>query len=414
MKLLTKINLQYLVFSSILFLLTGVAISYTLNYIVSEEMDEKLRKMAEKVVMAINENARVPEIPLYIEAIEIPYQDEVSYYSDTVIVDVQDEENEIFRQFTSIRTLKDKTYKIIVRESQIESDELYETIAQIIGAIFLILIISLIVVNNRIAIRIWRPFKSNLLRIREFSLNDLSPIELQKTSIEEFQQLNTVITALTERVILDFKSVKQFSEDASHEFQTPLSIISTKLENLMSDSQLSQELLEQLKVIYSSALRLSRLNRNLLLLTKIENKQFKDAKALSLQELVRNKLEEFVELIELNRLCVTTQILNDTMVTMSPTLADIMLNNLISNAVNHTPAGGTIDVKIQDRELAISNDGDHGIAEPDKIFDRFYKENKSSKSVGLGLAIVKKICDSQSITIKYSFSNRKHQFTFIF
>ena len=414
MKLLHKINIQYLAFSSVVFVLTGIAISYALNYIVAEEMDEKLTKMSDKVVMAIHENDRIPEIPIFIEVIEIPYRDEGLYFSDTTIVDEGEAEQEDYRQLTATKNIKGHTYRIIVRESQIESDELFETIAQIVGGIFLILIITMFFINYRITKSIWYPFRSNLKLIQQFSIFSLKPIVLNKTGIKEFEELNVVISDLSEKVINDYITLKQFSEDASHEIQTPLAIISSKLENLMSDNNLNEGHLNMLKSVYSSALRLSRLNRSLILLTKIENRQFRDIKNISLQELVQTKLDEFMELIELNKLGISTHFHNDIAIELSVSLADILLNNLISNAINHNQSGGAISIETSDRKLVISNSGTQPIANQDKIFNRFYKENASSRSVGLGLAIVKKICDNQQITINYTFSDQMHSFTLNF
>lgn len=414
MKLLTKINIRYLVFSSVIFLSVGIILSYVLNMILAEELDETLSKLSDKVVVAIRDNHQIPAIPEFMEASEIRGQVESTYFSDTSIYDSTDSEAEIYRQITAIKNINDKTYKIIIRESKIESEELFETIAWIFGGIFLLMIVALFIANYYVARSIWKPFQSNLSLIRNFSIDDLTPLRLGKTGIQEFEELNHVVSDLTAKAISDYLELKHFSEDASHELQTPIAIISGKLENLISDPLLSEAQLSHIKSVYSSILRLSKLNKNLLLLSKIENRQFREVEKINITELAHAKLAEFEEFIELHELRLKTNFRNNVIINLNPLLADILLNNLISNAIQHNEKGGTIDIETKERKLIISNSGKSALKEPEKIFNRFYKGDKSSKSIGLGLAIVRKICDDQGIKISYSFQASIHSFTLEF
>ncbi len=410
MKLLNKINIRYFLFSVTLLILLGIAINFVLFYIISEELDEKLLHIQKRITAQIKNENQVPVIKPYIEVVEVADRQEQSYFSDTIIENLHEKEMEEFRQLISIKTINGKTFKIIVRESKLESDELFESIALIIFLTFIVLVFILFVVNSRIAKSVWLPFYNNLKRVKKFSLNDLSPLHLKPTGIKEFNELNKVIFSLTEKVISDYKSIKQFSENASHEIQTPLTIISAKLESLINGNGLNTEQLEKVKSIYSSVHRLSRLNKSLLLLTKIENKQFRDDEEISIRKVIEEKLIEFQELISLKNLQLETNLNEDISKVMSPLLADFLVNNLISNSINHNKEKGKIKIEIKERQLSISNSGDTLLSNSGNIFNRFYKENPSSKSVGLGLAIVKKICDTHNIKITYSFKENMHCF----
>ena len=410
MKLMNKINIRYLLFSLGVLIILGIAINFVLFYIISEELDEKLLNIQKRVTAQIKNENFIPVIKPYIEVVEVADKQEQSYFSDTIIENLHENEWEEFRQLISIKTINGKTFKIIVRESKLESDELFESIALIIFLTFIVLVFILFVVNSRIAKSVWLPFYNNLKLVTNFSLNDLSPLHLKPTNIKEFNELNNVIFSLTEKVISDYKSVKQFSENASHEIQTPLTIISAKLESLINSNGLNAEQLEKVKSIYSSVHRLSKLNKSLLLLTKIENKQFKDVEEISIRKVIEEKLIEFQELISLGNLKLETSLNEDILMVISPLLADILINNLISNSINHNKEKGKIKIEIKERQLSISNSGDAILSNSGNIFNRFYKDNPSSKSVGLGLAIVKKICDTHNIKITYSFKENKHFF----
>jgi signal transduction histidine kinase len=410
MKLLNKINIRYLLFSVGVLILLGITFYFVLSYIISEELDEKLLTIQKRVTAQIKNENQVPVIKPYIEVVEGAYMKQQTLFSDTIIENLLEKEGEEFRQLTSIKEINGKIYKIIVRESKLESHELFESIAFIIFLAFIVLVFILFLANSRIAKSVWLPFYNNLKLVKNFSLNDLSPLHLKPTGIKEFNELNKVIFSLTEKVISDYKSVKQFSENASHEIQTPLTIISAKLESLINSNGLNTEQLEKVKSIYSSVHRLSKLNKSLLLLTKIENKQFRDVEEISIRKVIEEKLIEFQELISLGNLKLETFLDKDILVVISPLLADILINNLISNSINHNKEKGKIKIEIKERQLSISNSGNTILSNSGNIFNRFYKENPSSKSVGLGLAIVKKICDTHNIKITYSFKENMHCF----
>ena len=410
MKLLNKINIRYLLFSVGVLILLGITFYFVLSYIISEELDEKLLTIQKRVTAQIKNENQILVIKPYIEVVEGAYRQQQTLFSDTIIENLLEKEGEEFRQLTSIKEINGKTYKIIARESKMESHELFESIALIIFLAFIVLVFILFIINSRIAKSVWLPFYNNLKLIKIFSLNDLSPLRLKPTNIKEFNELNNVIFSLTEKVISDYKSVKQFSENASHEIQTPLTIISAKLESLINSNGLNTEQLEKVKSIYSSVHRLSKLNKSLLLLTKIENKQFRDVEEISIRKVIEEKLIEFQELISLGNLKLETVLDEDILVVISPLLADILINNLISNSINHNKEKGKIKIEIKERQLSISNSGNTILSNSGNIFNRFYKENPSSKSVGLGLAIVKKICDTHNIKITYSFKENMHCF----
>ncbi|MFH1000145.1 MAG: HAMP domain-containing sensor histidine kinase, partial [Bacteroidota bacterium] len=319
-------------------------------------------------------------------------------------------ELEEYRQVFAVKNINGSYYSITVTKSKIESEDLLATLALVTVMAMLLLTGTLIFVNRRVARSVWLPFYKNLQIIEQFSANEKKPVILEETGITEFDKLKSVLTGLTKHIISDFQNQKQFSEDVSHELQTPLAIISSRLEILLNDSELSQHHAEVLQSIYSSVRRLSKLNKELILLSKIENNQFSGNETINLKILAVEKLDEFNELIRLKNLNVETSLDDDFIIETNPVLAGILVNNLLSNSINHTPEGGKIKIKTSAGKLSFCNSGNSEIPEPEKLFDRFYKVDPSSGSVGLGLAIVKKICDIQNLSVQYIYTKSLHCF----
>ena len=414
MKLLKKINRRYLFFSIIVLVFFGVAINYVIAFLFAEELDEKLIDTQARIQRLIEEGNDIPALEPFINVQELPGGTEGAFFLNTLIEDPVDKELEEYRQLTVVKEINGEVYQIVVRESQLETADMLENIGIVTVLALLVMISALFFINKYIARSVWLPFNENLKLMQKFSVNDLSPLKLKHTGISEFDNLNKILTSLTEKVVSDYKALKQFSEDAAHELQTPLATIRAKLESLINSNKLTSKQAEIIQSVYSSVDRLTKLNKSLILLTKIENRQFTDVVKIDMKAFIQNKLIEFEELIELKNLQVKSSFARETTIEMSQILADILINNLISNAINHNTTGGGIAIELLDKELSICNSGERRLAAPEKIFARFFKDNPSSKSIGLGLAIVKKICDTQRFQIEYSFSEKKHCFRLTF
>jgi signal transduction histidine kinase len=215
-------------------------------------------------------------------------------------------------------------------------------------------------------------------------------------------------------VISDYQSLKRFTEDASHEIQTPLAVIQSKLETLMQYPDLKKEEAELINSAYIYTLRISKLSQTLLLLTKIANDQFPEKKTINLSELLEEKINIFEDQILEKSLSLTREIESECFFESDFFLAESLLINLIGNAVKHSIAGGFINIKLDKIHLEISNRAKPSQVSSSKLFDRFYKSDKSSDSPGLGLAIVKEICRLNKWDIKYELEDDLHKVTVYF
>jgi signal transduction histidine kinase len=219
-----------------------------------------------------------------------------------------------------------------------------------------------------------------------------------ESDTEEFGRLNKVIGNLTEKLKSDYLIQKEFTENASHEIQTPLSIALLNLEEILQQD-LKEETFQKTATVISALKRLSALNQSLILLSKIENKQFEADRSVSLKEIVTRKLDEFSVLLETKALEVKVQIEQDFQIRLNEQLAELLINNLLSNAVNHNIRGGKIIILMYNGSLRICNTGEDNSLTNESIFNRFVSGNP--KSYGLGLAIVRKICETHDLEINY-------------
>ncbi len=411
MKLLTKLNTRYISFSLSVMVISGILIYLAISVVVTRQLDEKLTDISTRISQKLCEGGKIDWLQPFAEVSEIKTVQESSSFSDTLIMNTNENEMEEYRQLAVVKPIGRIHYQIVVRESKLESEDLIGTLAGITLLAILFLTVSLILVNRKVARSIWNPFYKNLQSIGEFSMREHSPITLVKTGIAEFDELNEAVIRLMNQIIVDFNNLKHFSEDASHEIQTPLAIITAKLESLLNDADLNEKQLKTIQSVRISLHRLSKLNKELLLLTKIENNQFSLVTKLNLYHLFQEKLDEFQELLELKGISVENQLTDIFEMNGNPVLVDLLVSNLISNAINHNIHGGLIRIIHKSDGFEILNTGLVKISNPERLFSRFYKENASSNSVGLGLSIVSKICEVQKWDIHYRMEGNLHCFS---
>lgn len=235
-----------------------------------------------------------------------------------------------------------------------------------------------------------------------------------KSDIDEFEDLNNSLTELTNRIRNDYRQLKEFSENASHELQTPLSIIRIKIESMLQNEKLDSEYLDKLQSVYKMINRLTRLNRSLTLLSKLGSVEYEKKEEICLSEFILKKLNEFSEIAEAKQVEIKTNLASDKKISINADLLEILFSNLISNSVKYNIEGGRIEVKLSENKLVIKNTGIPPSKAPQKMFDRFEKGDQSDGSSGLGLTIVKQICTMNQFDIQYTFENSFHiiQITF--
>jgi len=421
MKLIQKTSRTYLLLSAIIFILSGVMLFFVLTSVMNNRLDEKLIYNKEVIAKRIKYDypLTIFEEPEELTASEkLLYPNDTIIFKDTLIFHALEgvegvEEYEKYRQLTAYETLQGKQYKIVTRNSLVRNQDFVSIITLSTIIIILLLLTGLLILNTLIAKKIWKPFYMNLDRLKNFSIQDQNIIELEPSNVEEFIELNSSIKNLTQKLQSDFNNLKEFSENASHEMQTPLAIMQSKIELLLQSTDVTKEQSKQLQSIYQAGQRLSKLNKTLLLLAKVENQQFSTKEDMSLKELIERQLENYEDFITNKNLKVTTKLSDDNIIT-NTVLADTLISNLLSNAIKHNIPNGTIEI-IHVRDILIfSNTGLPLDQDPENLFSRFKKASTLKDSLGLGLAIVKKICEVNDWQASYSYEDNTHQISILF
>ena len=415
MKLLSRISLSYIAFSFIAFVIGGIIFSNVIRSIFYTQIDDNLRTEKLLIEEQINYSDSLPDFRLIFgHLIEVTIFNapckKYEFIKDTLLFDKNKSELLRYRQLTTKNTsLHQRGYLIRIFMPIDETETLIKTIIIALTLLFLVLLALLIYVNYFISRSVWTPFYHTLENLKRYDINQTSPLVLQKTSISEFRQLNRTLDQMSTKLQQDYRSLKEFNENASHEIQTPLAIIKSKLELLIQNESLDEGQMNIINSVYEATNRMSRLNQGLLLISKIDNHQFPIAEKINFQLLIEKNLEHFKELISLKKIRVTVAFSKSIEREMNRTLAEILISNLLSNAIRHNLEGGEIQVSADGENLTISNTGHPLSLPPNDLFERFRKSDRNSESVGLGLAIVKKILHIYNYQIDYMVSESIHQ-----
>ena len=338
----------------------------------------------------------------------------VDRYIDTLIYmqDADDEalELEPVRLLATAFEKNGRYYSLSIINPMVEEDDLIEELFWEVMLLYIILLASIIIIYNLVLKRLWGPFYDFLNQLKKFRIGSSKNLPVVKTKIKEFIDLQMAVNTLLEHTKETFDQQKQFIGNAAHELQTPLAVVTNKLELLAEKGNLAEDQAESIAEILNIVERLAKLNKSLLLLTKIENKQYLNNQTITLNGLVWQFIEDIEEMAEFKN--IKFQVIESANLTaeMDVSLANIIVSNLIINSVFHNIPNGLVYIVISENNLLIKNTGVDIALDPDKIFTRFYKSATTQSGTGLGLSIIKAICGIYGFKIEYSFAEGYHCF----
>lgn len=331
-------------------------------------------------------------------------------YKDSVMYMVNEKDYEPVRLLESIFKKNDDYYKISLVTSMVEEDDQINNLLKYTIILYAILVISILLLNNLFLRKVWKPFYLILDQLKLYQLEKKEPIQYNPTNIEEFALLNDSIEKLLNRTQQSYSKQKQFIENASHELQTPLAIAINKLELLFEDEKLSESQAIQLQQALENLERLTRLNRSLLLISKIENDQFQARESVDLQAVIEKINSDFSEMAEHKNQQVIFEAKHRTIKNTNPDLIYILFSNLIKNTISHGLLGSEILMKLTDQSFVVSNYSHIDSLQNEDIFERFHKIGNNANSTGLGLSIARSIAEKFGFTLEYHFQNGQHFF----
>lgn len=412
MKLLAKYNRINIPVTVSVLLISGIAYYLVLHFVLLHQLSHDLEIEEQEIRDHVADNNSLPQASTYRDQhisfdtllAKVPPRS----FTTVIIYDEDEKEEEYFRQLTFPIEVNGKTYQAIVRKSQAGADYLIRIIAFSTLSMIIFLLAVLFVINRFILRKLWQPFNTTLEQMKQFNISSKNRLQLRNTPIEEFEELNKTAMLMTEKVSSDYESLKSFTENASHEIQTPLAIIKMKTELLMQSENMNATQMDCIGAVAEATDRLSRLNQSLLLLTKIDNSQFINSENVNISNLVTGFVQRFEELAATKNIVINTDIEPGIILTMNRALSETMISNLITNTIKHNLQDGHIDIFLDRHVLSVSNTGKEPTVNTYELFERFKKDSTSPDSLGLGLAIVKKICETYHFTISYNYIKPIH------
>ena len=287
-------------------------------------------------------------------------------------------------------------------------DEFFLGIIMVVAWIFVFIIITIIFFGELITRKLYTPFFYLLDQMKAFDVRSNQHLSPMPTSIAEFSQLNSLFLKTSEQSVSHYNALREFTQNLSHELQTPMANMKGKIE-LLLNSELSEEQMVALSSMYDELDRVSSINRSLILLMSLDHHNVTD-EVVNFSEVLNAILPNFEDIISMNNLELKTALKPYVYVKINSLLANLIVNNLVSNAIKHNRENGQLEIELNDQEFIIKNTGYDQEFSNDIIFNRFVKGKHNAQSIGIGLALVKKVVKVYGYKIDYSYDGFWHIF----
>lgn len=415
MKLLTRYNRSTIAITTAIMLVAAVVYYFAISAVLSRQVDKALEVEEHEVRDYALLNGTLPHVfstnhqAILFTPVNSPLKRK---FVDTVYRDLKDEELEPARALYTWVKVGQKHYEVVVVQSKVETEDLVKVIFLITLGLIVALLAALFFLNRIILSNIWKPFYKILEQLKAFNLAENRSIKTVQSGIDEFRELDSAVNLMADRVKDDYQALKAFTENASHELMTPISVINSKLDTFVQTGEFTNTQSKLLNDMYASVTKLTRLNKSMLLLAKIENGLIADRQDLNLKALVEEALNQFEDPIGARDITIESH-LDDKPMQASLLLMEVLISNLISNALRHNKSGGFISLELNHLKLQVSNSGNANKLNSENLFRRFQK-SASSEGSGLGLTISKQICDLYGFDLDYMHLNGVHHFIVTF
>lgn len=418
-KLLQK-TLNYYFIYAVVILITVAPVFYVIsNILYEDDANEDLYAIKKQFDAFTKDDLTIKDITLWnkfnkdvnLQKFNGIIKDSVfdhSYY------DSLNKENEPYRVLNSAVKIEGKLFTFSAKINMVEKENLIGSTVVLFISILVLLILGFLFITKYISSKLWKPFYVALDKLEQFEIDKATSVNLVENTTEEFERLNSVIEKLIHKNSSIYNSQREFIENAAHELQTPIAIFKGKIENILQRKDLNKEQFQIIDDLNNTTSRLVKLNKNLLVLSKIESNSYHEKQQVNVSEIINNQISFFSEQAKSKDIEINIATHQEVVVTANSFLVEILINNLFINTINHNINGGQINVTITSKGIVFSNTGVLLPLKTEKMFERFSKSNPSSKGNGLGLSIIKKIVDANNWLIEYSFKDRFHIFEVTF
>ena len=387
---------------------------------VNDEVDDSLEDYSELIIMRslagkdLPSNDNGSNNQYFLREVDAAYalsKESICYRDSMVYIDEKNE-SEPARILTTLFKDKDERfYELSVYTPSIEKRDLKESIFYLLIGLFVILLVIILLINIWVFHRSMKPFYQLLGWLEHYRLGKNNEKLCIETHTTEFRKLNEAVSRYVAHSEEVFEKQKQFIGNASHELQTPLAICQNRLEMLLEDETLGEQQMSEIMKTYQTLEYLSKLNKSLLLLSKIDNHQFSEEKEVCLNEVLHRYMDDYQEVYAYRDITLTVEEEGELYWNMNETLAVVLITNLLKNAFVHNINKGNIRIVISSSGIRFGNTASGSALDASRVFDRFYQGSKKKEgSTGLGLAIVDAVCRHSSLKIRYRFEEDMHWF----
>ncbi|MCK5344260.1 MAG: HAMP domain-containing histidine kinase, partial [Candidatus Heimdallarchaeota archaeon] len=277
---------------------------------------------------------------------------------------------QLFRKKTIVFEEQGTFYQLVITKSL---QDFYRLKNDIFGALipaFIILAVAIILFNSLLSGSLFKPFNKILSQMRTYKVGSGAGIKSVNTTTTEFRKMQQLYHEMVDRIENDYRNLKEYTEDMAHEIQTPLTVIRNKTENLIADEALMKQHASTIKIIYDETNHISKLGNTLNLLTKIENQEFSKIERIPTYAVIEKHIESISEVARLKSLNIERELSEQHILFIDPFLLDIVLKNLLRNALRYGNLDGPITIKTTADSFSVSNYGPALEEMPEKIFER--------------------------------------------
>ena len=418
MKLFYRVLINLLI--GIFVILLGWAVVFYMGMMeeINDEVDDSLEDYTELIIKRSLAGKQLPSNDsgsnnqYFLKEVDRTYflsHDAISYRDSMVYIEEKGESEPARILTTLFKDREERYFEISVYTPTIEKKDLREAIFYLLIGLFTTLLIAILLINIWVFHRIMKPFYRLLEWLDNFRLDKKNEPLDNPTNTTEFRKLNVAVNRFAVHSEEIFEQQKQFIGNASHEIQTPIAVCQNRLEMLMEDETLTEQQMGEIVKTYQTLEYVSKLNKSLLLLSKIDNSQFAETKEISLNEVLHRYSDDCREVYHYRGITLDIQEKAIFRVQMNETLAVVLVTNLLKNAFVHNIDKGMIRVEITSSSIRFGNTGADVALDDKRIFERFYQgSRKREGSTGLGLAIVHAICRQCRLQVRYRFLDGMH------
>ena len=421
MKLSTRIIVFISIALVVLFALWAIVFNQTSKRQIYSHIDLILTQQSDKIISRFIENDSLPNslsgmsgtMEFFIEKVSPEYADShqtpVFQTNEEFIDDIQQEE--IIREMTRVFQKQGTNYELTLTTQVFAWNDTLDFALVSIISLAVVLLIAIILIVSLIIISNMKPIYRLTDWLRNRKANEAIPQHDRRIKAQEFKEIESAVLEASEKSRQVYEEQKRFIGHASHEIQTPIAVCRNRLELLVDNTQLDETQLSEIQKTLDTLNYISRLNKSLLFISKIDNHQFKEETEINIQQIVSQTLDNLSEIYESLNIKVETIENEPITVTMDPTLASSLVTNLLKNAFIHNQPNGTISITLRNNILSIGNTGNDEPLDENVVFKTFYRKGENTNSTGLGLAIAKAICTEYGFEIHYQFIENQHTFS---